>query len=231
MLLAAVAAVAVFGVVSSYVADVNSEVGSKVTVYRTAQALPAFANIGEADIETAQVPRRWVGDSAVMRRDELLGRKLGVGLDAGTTVTRDLLVPPSELSPTEREIAVNVDAVTGVAGRVVPGDLVDIYAVFADVPGLTKQVRVLVRNVRVVSVGGQQTIQGGLATEERQQEVVPVTIALEPTDTLAVTYAAAFAAEVRLVRLPSGNSENRAGEIELYDAGELGGTPVPEGER
>ena len=58
-------------------------------------------------------------------------------------------MPPSNLDPTEREVAVNVDAVTGLAGRVRPGDQVDVYAMFADVPGLTKQSRILVENVRV----------------------------------------------------------------------------------
>ena len=65
-----------------------------------------------------------------------------------------MLIPSSSLEHDEREIAINVDAVTGVAGRVHPGDRVDIYAVFSDVPGLAKQVRVLVRNVRIVSIGG-----------------------------------------------------------------------------
>ena len=231
MLLAALSAVIVFGVVTSYVADVNSQVGSEVTVYRAARALPAFASLNEGDLEPVAVPKRWVSESAQMALGQLTGRKLGVGLERGTVVTRDILVPPSELSPTEREIAINVDAVTGVAGRVVPGDLVDIYSVFAEVPGLTKQVRVLVRNVRVVSVGGRQTVDGGVEVDQEPRDVVPVTLALEPDETLAVSYAAAFAKEVRLVRLPSGNTENRAGETDLYDARDLGGQPVPEGVR
>lgn len=231
MLLATMSAVIVFAVVTSYVADVNSQVGSQVTVYKAARQLPAFASLNDGDLEAVSVPKRWVSESSLMRAGELTGRKLGVSLDRGTVVTRDVLVPPSELSPTEREIAINVDAVTGVAGRVAPGDRVDIYSVFADVPGLTKQVRVLVRNVRVVSVGGRQTIEGTLEVDERPKEVVPVTLALEPKETLAVSYAAAFAREVRLVRLPTGNTENRAGETNLYDAGDLGGQPVPEGVR
>jgi pilus assembly protein CpaB len=175
------------------------------------------------------MPRRWVSDSALLSPLDLEGRTVGIGIDSGTLLTRDVLVPASELSPTEREIAVNVDAVTGVAGRVEPGDFVDIYAVFADVPGLTRQVRVLVRNARIVSVGGQRTVQREVDVDVRQQEVLPVTLALDPQDTLAVSYASAFAQEVRLVRLPTGTTERRGDENELYDAGDLGGDPVPEG--
>lgn len=141
-----------------------------------------------------------------------------------------MLVPPSDLSPTERELAVSVDAVTGLAGRVAPGDLVDIYAVFGDVPGLPKQVRVLVTSVRVVTVGGRQAASPS-DDESRiaaQREVLPVTLALEPNDALAVTFASAFAEEVRLVGLPTGDTLNRFGEISSFDATNLGGDAVPE---
>lgn len=229
MAVAVVAAVGVFFAVSTYVADVNSEVGSKVTVYRAADALDAYATVGAADLEEVEVPERWVSASGLLQRVDLEGRKVGLPIEKGTMLTRDMLIPVSDLSPTEREIAIKVDAVTGVVGRVLPGDFVDIYAVFADVPGLPKQVRVLVRNVRVVTVGGQQTIKD-IQTDEgsTEQEVLPVTVALEPNDALAVTYAGAFANEVRLVKLPTGNSENRSGESDSYDATKLGGKAVPE---
>ena len=58
--------------------------------------------------------------------------------------------------------------------------------VFSDVPGLPKQVRVLVQNVRVVSVRGSQ-VQVDELSSTGQQRVVPVTLALEPNDALAVT--------------------------------------------
>lgn len=231
MALSAVVALAVFGFISRYVADVNSQVGERVTVYRAAEALQAYTTLTEGDLQAVEMPRRWASSSASVVAADLVGRKVGVALEPGTLLTRDVLVPASDLSPAEREIAVNVDAVTGVAGRVAPGDLVDIYAVFADVPGLTQQVRILVRNARIVSVGGQQTVERKVDVDVREQEVLAVTLALEPDDTLAVSYASAFAQEVRLVRLPSGNTERRTDENDLYDAGDLGGAPVPEGAR
>jgi pilus assembly protein CpaB len=229
MSLSVLASLAVFAVVASFVADVNSQVGERVTVYQAARELPAFSELDDGALEQVEVPRRWASDAALLQPGELDGRRLGVALTPGTVITRDVLVPPSDLSPTEREIALNVDAVTGVAGRVGPGDRVDIYAVFADVPGLPKQARVLVRNVRVVSIGGQQTVAQDFDATGGQRVVLPVTLALEPNDSLAVSYASAFAQEVRLVRLPLGGTERRTGESDAYDAGNLGGTPVPEG--
>jgi pilus assembly protein CpaB len=84
----------------------------------------------------------------------------------------------------------------------------------------------------VITVGGSQTVQQSTTTQGlRERQVLPVTVALEPNDALAVTYASAFASEVRLVKLPSGNSENRSGEKDSYDAEELGGDAVAEGSR
>jgi pilus assembly protein CpaB len=136
-------------------------------------------------------------------------------------------VPRSDLDPTEREIAVNVDAVTGLAGRVRPGDRVDVYAVFAEVPGLPKQSRILVENVRVISVSGQLQVTSPDA--KTIQNVIPVTLALQPAAALAVTYANSFAAEVRLVGLPPGVAQDRSKERKTFDARQLGGRAIPEG--
>ncbi|MEK8227385.1 hypothetical protein NKG05_16710 [Oerskovia sp. M15] len=97
-------------------------------------------------------------------------------------------------------------------------------------PGLPKQVQVLVRSVRVVSVAGSQ-VKVDEESDTGQQNVIPVTLALQPNDALAVTYAAAFAQEVRLVGLPTGSAEDRTGELDDLDAGDLGGTAIPEGDR
>lgn len=228
ILLAAVLAVAVFFVIATYVGNVQSQVGSVVTVYRAADDLPAYAVLDESSIVTDEVPERWLSETARVDAEELLGRRIGFNVAAGTLLSADMLVAQSDLSPTEREIAIQVNQITGVADRVRPGDYVDIYAVFADVPGLPKQVRVLVQNVRVVSVRGSQ-IRYDEETVAGEQAVVPVTLALEPNDALAVTYAAAFAQEVRLVGLPTGTGENRTGEKDDFDAEDLGGSAVPEG--
>lgn len=228
-----VLAVGVFFTVAAYVASVNRQVGVLITVYRAAAPIEPYQPLDERNLQPVKVPLLWTSPTSRLRLEELQGRRVPFRLEKGTTVTSDMLVPPSELSPTERELAVNVNAVTGLAGRVVPGNLVDIYAVFGDVPGLPKQVRVLVRNVRVVTVGGRQSVrqpdpQTGVASD---RTVLPVTLALQPNDALAVTFASAFAEEVRLVGLPTGNTLTRTGEAGSFDAGDLGGQAIPEGGR
>lgn len=225
LLAAGALATAVFFAVSRYVAQVESQVGPRMTVYQVAEPVEAYRPLGASTLEAIEVPRRWAAPTAVTSLRELEGRRVGFPLASGTVITSDMLIPSSDLSATEREVAINVDSVTGVAGRVRPGDRVDIVVVFGDVPGLPKQARVLARDIRIVSIGGQQTVsdQEGLV-----EDVVPVTLALEPKDTLAVTYAANFAQEVRLVGLPGDIGANRSDEIEQFDARDLGGRAVPE---
>lgn len=229
LLAAAALSVAVFLAVSNYVSGIESQVGPRVTVYRVSEPIEAYQPLGASNVEAFEVPRRWAAPTSVTSLRDLEGRRVGFPLEAGSVITSDMLIPSTDLSPTEREIAINVDSVTGVAGRVRPGDRVDIVAVFADVPGLPKQARVLVRDVRIVSIGGQQTVTvddedsvGGT------QDVVPVTLALEPKDSLSVTYADAFAQEVRLVALPGDVGANRADDVDEFDASDLGGRAIPE---
>jgi pilus assembly protein CpaB len=227
MVLSVLAAFLVFVGVSSYVSNVNSKVGPMVTVYHVTKDLPAFTTLSSENTEPVQVPQRWAADKTVLKSSDIDGRVTATPLSAGSPVSLDALVPPSDLDPSEREIAVNVDAVTGLAGRVRPGDRVDVYAVFADVPGLSKQARILVENVRVISVLGQQQVQSPDA--KTIQNVIPVTLALQPDAALSVTYANSFAKEVRLVGLPPGVAQDRSREKKTFDAKRLGGKAIPEG--
>lgn len=228
LFLAGVLATAVFFAVSRYVAQIESQVGPRITVYEVSQPVDPYQPLGASNVEAIEVPRRWAAPTAVTSLRELEGRRVGFELSAGTVITSDMLIPSTDLSPTEREIAINVNSVTGVAGRVRPGDRVDIVAVFADVPGLPKQARVLVRDVRIVSIGGRQTVPDPTGGEISTQDVVPVTLALEPKDSLAVTYAAAFALEVRLIALPGDVGANRGEDVDDFDAEDLGGQAIPE---
>lgn len=217
ILLAVLMAVGVFFVVANYVSQVNTKVGNLVTVYRAAEDIAPYETISAEKLAKDEVPARWLGASTVTNVDELLDSKVAVAVEPGTLLTNDLLLLDSTLSATEREIAINVDAVTGIAGRVGTGDYVDIYAVFAGIEGVPDQVQVLVRTVRVVSVRGVQTVPDEESVTG-EQNVIPVTLALEPNDALAVTYASAFAKEVRLVGLPAGEAEDRTGEKNYFDS-------------
>jgi pilus assembly protein CpaB len=224
ILLAGLGALVVFFMVARYVGSVNSQVAPLVTVYKAAKNIPAYRELGPQNVVAVEMPERYVPPQALREGTELAGQRVGFNVAEGTLIGADMLLPPSDLNANEREIAIEVDAVTGIAGRVASGDFVDIYAVFADAEGGGGNSQVLVQNVRVVSVGGRmtrskETGEGAL----READVLPVTVALEPDDALKVTYADSFATAVRLVGLPPGiQTENRTGEMDSVDSKSLG---------
>lgn len=213
MLLAGLSALVLFFVAVNYVGSVNAKIAPTTTVYKAAKQIPAFAVISEADIAEVEVPEKWTSPQAIKDAQALVGRRVSFNLAAGTYLGSDMLLPPSSLNADEREIALTVDAKTGIAGRIRTGDLVDVYAVFGEDANVGIS-RVLVRGVRVVSVRGVETRTKTTPQNELQQQaVIPVTLALQPRDALVVTYADAFARSVRLVGLPPEvSTKNRSDE-------------------
>lgn len=230
IIIAALVAIATFFVVTGYVASVNSQVGSRVTVYRATKAIEPYTPLSAKNVEPVEVPARWASDSSVLSMSDLQGRRIGFRVNSGSTVSSDMLIPSSSLDRDEREIAINVNSVTGVAGRVRPGDRVDIMAVFGDVPGLPASIKLIDKDVRVVSIAGKQTVSKSSEDGMTEESVIPVTLALSPEKTMAVSYAAAFAEEVRLVALPTDVGVDRENDPQDFDASDLGGKAVIEGE-
>jgi pilus assembly protein CpaB len=223
MLLAGVTALVLFIVAVNYVGSVNSKVSPETTVYKASRPIEAYAVISKSDLTPVKVPERWISPQAIKDENSVVGRRVSFNLSEGTYLGTDMLLPPSALQKDEREIALTVDAKTGIAGRVRTGDRVDVYAVFGDdvANGTSK---VLVRGVRVVSVRGVET-RTKQTSDSRLDEtqVIPVTLALNPTASLSVTYADAFATSVRLVGLaPDVGERNRSSERSQVDGKDLG---------
>lgn len=227
MVLAGLSAIVLFFVSVNWVGSVNAKVSPLVTTYQSAADIPAYSIIEEDDVKAVDVPERWVATSAATDPDALIGQRAAYNIDEGTYLGNDMLLPSSSLKEDEREIALTVDAKTGIAGRVQAGDFVDVYAVFADESGTGGTSRVLVRNVRVVSVRGIETQTSTNDDSFAEEQIIPVTLALPPESALAVTYADAFAVSVRLVGLPPGEaSKNRSEEPESVTGADIG---QPEG--
>jgi pilus assembly protein CpaB len=217
----------VFAGVAAYVNDVRRQVGTTTTVFRAARAIQPYTPLAAQDLEAVTMPERWTAPGTRLSRAELEGRSVAIRVQPGTVLSGDMLLAEDALSATEREITVDVDPVTGIGDDVRPGDDVDVYAVLGEEAGVAKQVRVIVRDARVVAVGGERSVRedtdrGGI----REDDVLPVTLALEAEEALSVTYAGAFAEEVRVVGLPADVRSGRDGERTEFDASGLGGRPA-----
>ncbi len=118
-----------------------------------------------------------------------------------------MLEAPPQLAAGQREIAIMVDAETGVAGKIHPGSVVDIIATYSGSETAPAQAEVVVPGARVIDVGVTVTKGDGKVQQQdaQPQSVVPVTFALTPEQDLAVTHAESFASEVRLALLRPGD--------------------------
>ena len=220
--LAAMGAVVVLASVSSYVADVNARVGPTTGVLRLRQDAGAFRPVTPGMVEVVEVPERWVPPAAMRAEQEMLGLVAGTNLPRGAILQQGMLVPAPRLAPGQREIAILVDAETGVAGKIGPDSIVDIYATFeGDAKGGSRS-QVIVARARIIDVGVPEAVsgedgRGGFG----EGKVVPVTFALSVQDALVLTYAESFATKVRLALVGGGDGSVPPPDQRTFDLTKL----------
>lgn len=209
MALAGIGAVAVFLAVSGFVADVQSQVGPMDRVVRLTTDVTAFQPIGEASIEVVEMPQRWKPPLAVTSPNELGGLVAVSDLPAGTLLEAGDLTAPPSVEEGQRQMAINVDAETGVAGNIGVGDIVDIVATRQGLEGEAPRAEIAIEAAEILSIGVPQVAEGvdpatgAFATNE----VVPVTFMLPTADVLRLAYVESFGTNVRLaLRSPSDDS-------------------------
>ncbi len=218
--LSALGLLGVFVLVAGYVADVRTEVDPKVTVLALAKPAEKDKAISDDMIKTMELPRRWVSQTALRDRARLIGQVALADIPAGSLLQEGMIGSPPELATGEREIAILVDAETGVAGKISPGSIVAIVATFAgdEQQGVKAESNVVVPGARIIDVG-QPELKGGNGVQDQAADpaqVVPVTFALKPKEALTVTYAESFAAEVRLALLRPGEDSELGAEQRVY---------------
>jgi pilus assembly protein CpaB len=213
--LAGLGLIGVFALVAGYVSDVNSQVDPKIRVLALTRDAPPFEGIGDDMVEAIEIPRKFAPRNAIREAGQLVGVVPASRLPRDTVLQEGMLVSPPELEGGQREIAIMVDAETGVAGKIGQGAIVDIIATFSAGEGLPAESRVVVPRARVVEVGRVQA--GGQPAPGQQDAVlearIPVTFALSPKQVLNVTFAEANASEVRLALRRQGDlSDLQKGE-------------------
>lgn len=231
--IAIVGAVAVFFSVSSYVAEIRRETGPKLTVLRLNTDVEAFQPLPAESVEEVEVPEKYVPAGA-LNQDDLLSETLvpETDLPAGTILQDGVLGAPPALKEGEQELAITVDAETGVAGKLFAGARVDIYASFG-ASGETGTAAkedcsmLLISDVTVLDVSSERPDPDQAETNDLTdpQNVLPVTFALPPELGVQLVYAESFAQEVRLAVLGAeGNPDDTS-------TGPIGSTgarePVP----
>ncbi|MFD1660944.1 Flp pilus assembly protein CpaB [Streptomyces caeni] len=210
LVLSALCAVGAFAGVLSVIRDVNSKVGPEVTAYRLKSDIAPYKELTADQFQKISVPRRWLSSTAVTSLTQIRGKIAVTRLEKGSLLQADMIVDRPALEPGQQEIAIMIDASTGVAGKIDPGSRVNIYATFKAANEKSKdESKVIVTNARVLDVGRLTALDPGQSSDERRRnatEAVPITFALDTADAQRVAYAESFAEHVRLA-LVAGGSE------------------------
>jgi pilus assembly protein CpaB len=206
-----VAAIAVFISVLAFIADVNSRAGNFIQVVTLARDVKAYQPITPQDVALKEIPEKWASGGAVRDARDIVGLVPLNDVTTGSFAERGMFIDRPGIATGNREIAILVDAETGVAGKVKSGDKVDIIATFdgkEDKSVPTSQL--WAQNALVINVGLPSDVQetdarGGLSEGKK----VPITFALPTPEALRVAYAESFSVKLRLA-LRARNDETTA---------------------
>ncbi|MGW1206037.1 Flp pilus assembly protein CpaB [Streptomyces cyaneofuscatus] len=210
LLLSVLCAFGAFAGVLSVISDVNSKVGPEVTAYQLKSDVAPYTALNSGQFEKIAMPKRWLSENAVTDLREVEGKIAVTQLRSGSLLQSDMMVRKPELRAGEQEIAIMIDAATGVAGKITPGATVNIYATFAGEQQQENaepaQSKVIVSNAKVLEVGKLTALNpSGDDRRTQMTEAVPITFALNTLDTQRIAYAESFAEHVRLALVAPGS--------------------------
>lgn len=214
LLLSVLCAFGVFAGVLSVISDVNSKVGPETVAYRVKSDIPPYRELSADKFEKVSMPKRWLPDTAVTDLEDLNGQIAVTTLKKGSLLQDDMLVSRPALKTGQQEIAIMIDAATGVAGKITPGSTVNIYATFdGQGRGSSPVSKIIVANASVIDVGRLTPLEPTDDSRRQATEAVPITFALDTPDAQRVAYAESFATHVRLALVaPGSDTSIRPGE-------------------
>ncbi|MFH9421387.1 Flp pilus assembly protein CpaB [Streptomyces sp. NPDC017529] len=211
LLLSVLCALGAFVGVLSVIRNVESKVGPERTAYRLKADVAAYQALDPGQFEKVAMPERWLPPTAVTDLAAVRGKIAVTPLHKGSLLQDDMVVDRPALKPGQQEIAIMIDAATGVAGKINPGARVNIYATFEGKRPQDKPVsKVIVANAQVIDRGKLTPLENKdpgdtrSPSARRGAEAVPITFALSTQDAQRVAYAESFAAHVRLALVAPG---------------------------
>ncbi|MEC3996694.1 Flp pilus assembly protein CpaB [Actinacidiphila sp. DG2A-62] len=200
------AAAALAGVIA-VVSDARSQVGPKVTAYELSADVPAYTALTAGKVHRISVPERWLPDTAIRDTGQFQGKIAAVPLKKGSLLQSDMVAARPELKPGQMEIAIMIDAETGVAGKITPGARVNIFATFAGKRDSDPDVsKIIVSGAQVIDVGEIKAFDKNQDAQRLSDQGVPITFALDAADAQRVAYAESFARHVRLALVAPGDT-------------------------
>ncbi|MGV9912824.1 Flp pilus assembly protein CpaB [Streptomyces tendae] len=219
LVLSVLCALGAFAGVLSVINDVKSKVGPEVTAYRLKSDIEPYTQLGAAQFEKTEMPERWLSENAVTDLSQVRGKIAVTRLKAGSLLQTDMIVDTPALRPGQQEVAIMIDAATGVAGKITPGSTVNVYATFEGArEGDPDQSKIIVTDAKVIDVGELTSLEPDEDSRDREPtDAVPITFALSTIDAQRITYAESFARRVRLALVAPGGDTTVPDKDRTYE--------------
>ncbi|TDT38059.1 pilus assembly protein CpaB [Streptomyces sp. BK208] len=219
LILSVLCALGAFAGVLSVIDDVKSKVGPEVTAYRLKADIEPYTELGATQFEKIEMPERWLSGNAVTDLSQVRGKIAVTRLKAGSLLQTDMIVDTPALRPGQQEVAIMIDAATGVAGKITPGATVNVYATFEGPrEGDPDQSKIIVTDARVIDVGELTSLEPDEDSRDREPtDAVPITFALSTIDAQRITYAESFARRVRLALVAPGGDTTVPDKDRTYE--------------
>lgn len=207
LVLSVLCAFAAFAGVLTVISDVESKVGPETTAYELRTDIPAYKALSGDQFREISVPERWLPKTAVSDLDDVDGMIAATNLKEGSLLQTGMAAARPELQPGQLEIAIIIDAETGVAGKINPGATVNIFATFDgdETKDGKPSSQIIVSNAQVIDVGELKAFDPDEDSSRVSGEGVPITFALSTLDAQRVAYAESFATHVRLALVAPGS--------------------------
>ncbi|GGQ52440.1 Flp pilus assembly protein CpaB [Streptomyces flaveolus] len=219
LILSVLCALGAFAGVLSVINDAKSKVGPEVTAYQVKKNVAPYTSLSADQFEKIEMPERWLSDNAVTDLSGIRGKIAVTTLKAGSLLQSDMIVDQPALQPGQQEVAIMIDAATGVAGKITPGATVNVYATFeGEREGAPDLSKIIVTNAKVIDVGELTSLQpGDKSNDRRPTDAVPITFALSTIDAQRITYAESFAQRVRLALVAPGGDTTVPDQDRTYE--------------
>ncbi|MFB7457387.1 MULTISPECIES: Flp pilus assembly protein CpaB [unclassified Streptomyces] len=219
LILSVICALAAFAGVLSVISDVKSKVGPEVAAYQLRTDVAPYTTLSTGQFEKVKMPKRWLSPNAVTDLAQIQGKIAVTTLRKGSLLQNDMIVNQPALQPGQQEVAIMIDAATGVAGKITPGSTVNVYATFGGQrQGDPAQSKIIVTNAKVLDVGRITALQPNADNRAQQPtDAVPITFALSTIDAQRITYAESFAQRVRLALVAPGSDTSVPAKDRTYE--------------
>ncbi|WP_089099104.1 Flp pilus assembly protein CpaB [Streptomyces hyaluromycini] len=217
LILSVICALGAFAGVLSVIDNAKSEVGPKVTAYELRSDVAPYTTLSASQFKKISMPKRWLSANAVTSLSQIHGKIAITTLKEGSLLQTDMIVDQPELKAGQQEVAILIDAATGVAGKITPGSLVNVYATFEGKQQTDPdQSKIIVTNARVLDVGKLTSLEPDNKNQQ-PTDAVPITFALSTLDAQRLTYAESFAQRVRLALVAPGTTTTVPDKDRTYE--------------